>query len=153
MHFGVLHLRGAMGCSVGSYHTNNQAVEVQLMRKFLREQQILSADMPSEADDMLNVLNPHCPGSLLESCFDPYNKTILKLQSLASCNINGNMTFHFYCQILTLNCCHQNVKESLPLGMRLFCFFSHLFFFLAILFFLTYYAQYFARSFNILLKV
>ena len=31
--------------------------------------------------------------------------------------------------------------------------FSHLFFFLAILFFLTYYAQYFARSFNILLKV
>ena len=114
MHFGVLHLRGAMGCSVGSYHTNNQAVEVQLMRKVLREQQILSADMPSEADDMLNVLNPHCPGSLLESCFDPYNKTILKLQSLASCNINGNMTFHFYCQILTLNCCHQNVKESLP---------------------------------------
>ena len=41
----------------------------------------------------------------------------------------------------------------LQLGMSLFCFFSHLFFFLAILFFLTYYAQYFARNFNILLKV
>ena len=40
-----------------------------------------------------------------------------------------------------------------PIGMSLFCFFCHLFFFLAILFFLTYYAQYFARSFNILLKV
>ena len=26
----------------------------------------------------------------------------------------GNMTFHFHYQILTLNCCHQNVKESLP---------------------------------------
>ena len=78
---------------LGRYHTNNQAVEVQLMRKFLREQQILSVDMPSEADDMLNVLNPHCSGSLLESCFDPYNETILKLQSLASCNINGEHDF------------------------------------------------------------
>ena len=43
--------------------------------------------------------------------------------------------------------------NTIKLGMRLFCFFSHIFFFLAILFFLTYYAQYFARSFNILLKV
>ena len=32
------------------------------------------------------------------------------------------------------------------IGMSLFCFYFHLFFFLAILLFLAYYAQYFARS-------
>ena len=35
---------------------------------------------------------------------------------------------------------------SMVLGMSLFCFYFHLFFFLAILLFLAYYAQYFARS-------
>ena len=60
---------------LGTYHTKNQAVEVQLML-ILREEQILSVDMLSEADDMLNVLNPHCSSSLLESCLDPYNETI-----------------------------------------------------------------------------
>ena len=46
-------------------------------------------------------------------------------------------------------CMHMGTK----LVMSLFCFFSYLFFFLAILFFLAYYAQYFARSCNILLQV
>ena len=42
---------------------------------------------------------------------------------------------------------------TLKLGMSLFCFYFHLCFFLAILLFLAYYAQYFARSYSILLKV
>ena len=37
-------------------------------------------------------------------------------------------------------------------GMSLFCFYFHLFFFLAILLFLAYYAQYFARSWIICSK-
>ena len=80
---------------LGRYHTNSQAVEVQLMRKFLREQQILSIDTPSEAQDVFNVpnYNSHCSGSLLESFSDPYNETILKLQSLARCDINGEHDF------------------------------------------------------------
>ena len=38
-------------------------------------------------------------------------------------------------------------------GMSLFCFFFHLFFFPAILLFFTYFAQYFARIFSILLSI
>ena len=37
--------------------------------------------------------------------------------------------------------------------MSLFCFFSHVFFFPAILLFFTYFAQYFARNFSVLLSI
>ena len=40
----------------------------------------------------------------------------------------------------------QFYRRLLSLGMSLFCFYFHLFFFLAILLFLAYYAQYFVRS-------
>ncbi|XP_065892610.1 uncharacterized protein [Dysidea avara] len=78
---------------LGRYHTNNEAIEVQLMRKFLREQQILSADVPSEASDVLGILHSSPSGSLLESSYDPYSETILKLQLLARCHLNGENDF------------------------------------------------------------
>jgi len=50
---------------LGSYHTNNQAIETQLMRKFLREQQILCIDIIPEANDWFDVLHTNSSGSLL----------------------------------------------------------------------------------------
>ena len=41
---------------------------------------------------------------------------------------------------------HEKVLQEWSLGMSLFCFYFHLFFFLAVLLFLAYYAQYFAQS-------
>lgn len=43
------------GC-LGSFHTNNQAVEVQLFRKFLSKQKICSTEWPS--DDFASVIRP-----------------------------------------------------------------------------------------------
>ena len=58
------------------------------MRKVLREQQILCANIPSEANDWFDVLHTDCSsGSLLESYHDPYSRTILELQTLARGNI------------------------------------------------------------------
>ncbi|XP_065892408.1 uncharacterized protein [Dysidea avara] len=91
---------------LGRYHTNNERIESQIMRKFLREQQILSADAPSEAKDVLNILHSASCGSLLESCYDPYSPIILKLQTLARCELNGVNDFSLspsdnYIQLLT----------------------------------------------------
>ena len=48
-----------------------------------------------------------------------------------------------YCLILAINTEHYIWPG---VGMSLFCFYFHPFFILAILLFLAYYAQYFARS-------
>ena len=64
---------------LGKYHTNYQTIEVQIMRKFLSEQQIKSLDTPSEASHML-TLQENLSGSLHESCS---NEDILQLKTLA----------------------------------------------------------------------
>ena len=59
---------------LGMYHTNNQAVEIQLMRKFLRQQQVLSLEVPSQANDIFSLLDNSTSGSLLESHHDSCNE-------------------------------------------------------------------------------
>ena len=75
---------------LGSYHTNDQAIETQLMRKFLHKQQILCFDIPPEANDWFDVLHTNSSGSLLESCHDPYSERILELRSLANGDTNSD---------------------------------------------------------------
>ena len=73
------------------YGTNSQSIETQLMRKFIRKQQILSVDIPSEANDWFNLLHTdYSSGSLLESCLDSYSESILELQSLARGDIHSD---------------------------------------------------------------
>ena len=68
---------------LGKYHTNNQAVEIQLMRKFLRQQQVLSLEVPPQADDFFSLLDINTTGSLQESQHDSCNENIIKLRQLA----------------------------------------------------------------------
>lgn len=66
---------------LGKYHTNNQCIEVQVMKKFLREQQIRSLEVPSETSSLFSSLQTKLSGSLLESAID--NEDIFRLQTLA----------------------------------------------------------------------
>ena len=76
---------------LGSYHTNSQSIETQLMRKFIREQQILSIDIPSEASHWFDLLHTdYSSGSLLESCLDSYSESVLELRSLAGGDIHSD---------------------------------------------------------------
>lgn len=67
---------------LGHYHTNNQSIEVQIMRKFLREQHIRALSINPEASELFSPLNISDSGSLLESSCDD-NDRILKLRSIA----------------------------------------------------------------------
>lgn len=67
---------------LGHYHTNNQSIEIQIMRKFLREQQICAVSIESEVSELFSPLNISDSGSLLESSCDDNDK-ILKLRSIA----------------------------------------------------------------------
>lgn len=59
---------------LGRYHTNNQSVEMQIMRKFLREAQLQSLDPPCEVNEIFRVDEDH------SVCDDT---EIWKLRSLA----------------------------------------------------------------------
>ena len=62
---------------LGRYHTNNQTVEVQIMKKFLREAELQSLDPPCEASEIFGV------GLLNEDHYVRDDIEIWKLQSLA----------------------------------------------------------------------
>ena len=40
---------------LGRYHTNNHSVEVQIMKKFLREAELQSVEPPCEANEVFGV--------------------------------------------------------------------------------------------------
>lgn len=69
---------------LGRYHTNNQTIEVQLIRKFLCEQQTSSIEIPAEASDVFDILHTESFGSLQESCNDFSNEGILQLKEVIS---------------------------------------------------------------------
>ena len=84
--------------------------------------------------------------------------TIHTLQQRCQLSIKVTKWLTMHCQFSFLHIIREpnfTPFESLHPATRisLFCFYFHLFFFLAFLFYLTYYAQDFARSFIILLKV
>lgn len=66
---------------LGKYHTNNQAIEAQVMKKFLCEQQVRSLEGPSEAEDLFCSLRVKLSGSLLESAIN--NDDIFTFRALA----------------------------------------------------------------------
>ena len=60
---------------LGNYHTNQRSIEVQLMRKFLRDSQLLEIESPSEYNAELSSLIRNKRkerGSLLTSNIDPH---------------------------------------------------------------------------------
>lgn len=67
---------------LGRYHTNNQAIEVQIMKKFLREKYIQALNPPPEAEDLFDMCDGNPLGSLRESNTE-CNDEIVKLQTLA----------------------------------------------------------------------
>lgn len=74
----------------GKYHTNNQSIESQIMKKFLRDQQTCSLERPPEAVDLFSSVEVRSSGSLLESESEN-NEYIFKLRTLAECdNINSD---------------------------------------------------------------
>lgn len=73
--FGFERLNGVLG----RYHTNNQTIEAQFMRKFLSDQQVQSLNIPDEANDMFNFPN-NLSGSLKE-CYNDLH--IAQLEALA----------------------------------------------------------------------
>ena len=68
---------------LGRYHTNNRSIEVQLMKKFLRQRDILfqALESPTEADDLLEIAD-NLVGSLHEGNID-YCDEVLDLRCLA----------------------------------------------------------------------
>ena len=64
---------------LGKFHTNNQMIEEQIMRKFLSEQQIAMLNIPPEATDMFQLPN-HESGSLCEMYT---NEDVLQLKVLS----------------------------------------------------------------------
>ena len=75
---------------LGRFHTNNQSIEVQLMRKFLREADIHGLSPPKEAKDMFDMCNSNLSGSLHENNLE-FTKDVLELQALAEhSNLNSN---------------------------------------------------------------
>ena len=78
--------------------------------------------------------------------------------NLQQLNLGGNENcFEDLKRLHAIVYTYQNLEGlnlgGISLGTSLFCFFSHLFFFPAILFLITYYAQYFAQNLPILLSI
>ena len=67
---------------LGKYSTNNQSIEGQLMKKFLREQKVRMLDPPPEVNYLFDSINDTAVGSLCESNHE-YDEKILKLKALA----------------------------------------------------------------------
>lgn len=72
---------------IEKYHTNNQSIEVQLMRKFLRETDVMALNPPREADELFNSLQFSSKTSCCsyESCCK-YDEKVLKLRTFAERN-------------------------------------------------------------------
>jgi len=76
------------GC-LSKFHTNNKdMIEVQLMRKFLRQQSTSFLDIPDEASSLFELLDTKETGSLKETFKD--SDAIVNLQSLANRDIHGS---------------------------------------------------------------
>ena len=77
---------------LGKFHTNNQSVEVQLMRKFLRERDVHGLSPPAEAEDLFDMrtCNSTAYGSLRDNNLE-FTDEIFKLQALAEySNLHSN---------------------------------------------------------------
>ena len=79
-----------------------------------------------------------------------YNTQNLSSHSTTSLSVSCLLSYSF---LITSPSSFTTSSTVPELEMSLFCYFSNLFLFLTILFILTFYAQYFAQSFNMLLKV
>lgn len=67
--FSFERLNGVMG----KYHTNNEMIEIQIMKKFLSEQKIKSLSFPSEGTSIFNFqknLSGSSKGSSLNDVFE-----------------------------------------------------------------------------------
>lgn len=67
---------------LGQYHTNSQSIEVQLMKKFLRQRDIQGLNPPPQAEGLMDMCD-NLNGSLHENSFEITDE-ILKLQVLAN---------------------------------------------------------------------
>jgi len=69
-----------MNGTLGKYHTNNQNIEAQCMRKFLRDQKIHSLQQPLEADGLFGCLKTKPSGSLYYSEEETSHRDVLYLK-------------------------------------------------------------------------
>ena len=67
---------------ISGLHTNGQNVEVQLMKKLLRQRDIQVFDLPQQAEGLWNR-GDHLVGSLNENSFE-INEQLMKLQALCA---------------------------------------------------------------------
>jgi len=88
---------------IEKYHTNNQSIEVQLMRKFLQETDVLALNPPIQADDLFKSLKL---GRASSSC-SPYENSckydakVLQLQALAE-RSNLHSDYAITCDLIYL---------------------------------------------------
>ena len=68
------------------YHTNNQSIEVQLMRKFLRETEVMALNPPSEAGELFNSLKLGKSSCCSYESACKYDNKVLKLKTLSERN-------------------------------------------------------------------